>query len=126
MPEYNLPTILTLLRIASIPLLAIVYYLPWEYSNWLCTGIFIAAAITDWLDGHLARKMELETKFGAFLDPVADKLMVAIILVLIVQTEAKIFLTILPPLLSEEKLLLHRSGNGWPRSGKEIRWLSRI
>ncbi|MGR9073050.1 MAG: CDP-diacylglycerol--glycerol-3-phosphate 3-phosphatidyltransferase [Gammaproteobacteria bacterium] len=94
MLEYNLPTILTLMRIASIPLLVVVYYLPWQYSNFLCTVIFVAAAITDWLDGHLARKMDMETTFGAFLDPVADKLMVAIILVLIVQTEANTLLTV--------------------------------
>jgi CDP-diacylglycerol--glycerol-3-phosphate 3-phosphatidyltransferase len=83
--EFNLPTNLTLLRIALIPLLAIVFYLPWEYSNITCTVIFMFAAFTDWLDGYLARKMGLETAFGAFLDPVADKLMVAIVLVLIVQ-----------------------------------------
>ncbi len=85
--EFNLPTNLTLLRIALIPLLAVVFYLPWEYSNIACTLIFMFAAFTDWLDGYLARKMQLETAFGAFLDPVADKLMVAIVLVLIVQVQ---------------------------------------
>mgnify|MGYP000689227640 CR=1 FL=1 len=92
--EFNLPTNLTLLRIALIPLLAIVFYLPWQYSNIACTGIFIIAAFTDWLDGYLARKMNLETAFGAFLDPVADKLMVAIVLVLIVQEHNNVLLTI--------------------------------
>ncbi|MFK5947379.1 MAG: CDP-diacylglycerol--glycerol-3-phosphate 3-phosphatidyltransferase [Methylococcales bacterium] len=86
--EFNLPTNLTLLRIALIPLLAVVFYLPWEYSNMACTFIFIVAGFTDWLDGYLARKMSLETAFGAFLDPVADKLMVAFVLVLIVQQQA--------------------------------------
>jgi len=85
--EFNLPTYLTFLRIALIPLLAVVFYLPWEYSNIACSGIFVIAALTDWLDGYLARKMSLETAFGAFLDPVADKLMVAFVLVLIVQAE---------------------------------------
>ena len=85
--EFNIPTYLTLLRIALIPLLAIVFYLPWEYSNIACTVIFVIAAFTDWLDGYLARKMSLETAFGAFLDPVADKLMVAFVLVLIVQAQ---------------------------------------
>jgi len=92
--EFNLPTNLTLLRIALIPLLAIVFYLPWEYSNFACTGIFFIAGFTDWLDGYLARKMGLETAFGAFLDPVADKLMVAIVLVLIVQQQADVSLAI--------------------------------
>jgi len=94
MLEYNVPTILTLLRIASIPLLVVLYYLPWDYSNLVCTVIFILAAVTDWLDGYLARKMGQETAFGAFLDPVADKLMVAIVLILIVQSEASVYIAI--------------------------------
>ncbi|MCK4841822.1 MAG: CDP-diacylglycerol--glycerol-3-phosphate 3-phosphatidyltransferase [Methylococcales bacterium] len=92
--ELNLPTSLTLLRIALIPLLTIVFYLPWQYSNLACTIIFIIAGFTDWLDGYLARKMKLETAFGAFLDPVADKLMVAFVLVLIVQAQADISVAI--------------------------------
>jgi CDP-diacylglycerol--glycerol-3-phosphate 3-phosphatidyltransferase len=90
--EYNIPTYLTLLRIALIPLLAVVFYLPWAYSNVACTFIFIFAGFTDWLDGYLARKMQLETPFGAFLDPVADKLMVAFVLVLVVQQQANPYL----------------------------------
>lgn len=92
--KFNLPTYLTLLRIALIPLLAIVFYLPWEYSKLACTLIFLFAGFTDWLDGYLARKLSLETAFGAFLDPVADKLMVAFVLVLVVQAEASPWLAI--------------------------------
>jgi CDP-diacylglycerol--glycerol-3-phosphate 3-phosphatidyltransferase len=92
--EFNLPTNITLLRIALIPLLTVVFYLPWQYSNLACTLIFILAGITDWLDGYLARKMQMETPFGAFLDPVADKLMVACVLVLIVQQQASPYLAI--------------------------------
>lgn len=77
-----------------IPLLAIVFYLPWEYSRIASTGIFLFAGFTDWLDGYLARKLNLETAFGAFLDPVADKLMVAFVLVLVVQAEANPYLAI--------------------------------
>lgn len=91
---FNLPTHLTLLRIALIPLLAIVFYLPWEHANVACTLIFLLAGFTDWLDGYLARKMQLETKFGAFLDPVADKLMVAVVLVLLVQKIPDVYLAI--------------------------------
>jgi CDP-diacylglycerol--glycerol-3-phosphate 3-phosphatidyltransferase len=75
-------------------LLTVVFYLPWHYSNLLCTLIFIAAGITDWLDGYLARKMQQETPFGAFLDPVADKLMVAFVLVLLVQQQASPYLAV--------------------------------
>jgi len=92
--KFNLPTYLTLLRIAMIPLLAVVFYLPWEYNRLVSTGIFMFAGFTDWLDGYLARKMNLETAFGAFLDPVADKLMVAFVLVLVVQAEASPYLAI--------------------------------
>jgi CDP-diacylglycerol--glycerol-3-phosphate 3-phosphatidyltransferase len=92
--EFNLPTNLTLLRIGFIPLLAIVFYLPWEHAHVASTCIFVVAAFTDWLDGYLARKMSLETAFGAFLDPVADKLMVAFVLVLIVQAQASASLAI--------------------------------
>lgn len=92
--EYNLPTIITLLRIALIPLLTVIFYLPWAYSNVMCTFVFILAGFTDWLDGYLARKMNMETPFGAFLDPVADKLMVACVLVLIVQQQGSPYLAI--------------------------------
>ncbi len=92
--EYNIPTNLTLLRIALIPLVAIVFYLPWQNANVACTLLFMVAGFTDWLDGYLARKMKLETAFGAFLDPVADKLMVAFVLVLIVQTQDSVALAV--------------------------------
>ncbi len=92
--ELNLPIYLTLLRIILIPLLAIFFYLPWEYARKLCTFIFFVAAVTDWLDGYYARKLGMVSSFGAFLDPVADKLMVAIVLVLLVQDEGSVALAI--------------------------------
>jgi cardiolipin synthase len=77
----NLPNLITLLRIVLIPLIVGVFYLPdaWltdEGKNIAATAIFIIAAITDWLDGYLARKLNQMSAFGAFLDPVADKLVV--------------------------------------------------
>ncbi len=92
--KFTLPTYLTFMRIGLIPLLSVVFYLPWEHARLACALLFILAALTDWLDGYLARKMGLESKFGAFLDPVADKLMVAFVLVLIVQAEASPYLAI--------------------------------
>jgi len=80
------PMILTLLRIALIPVLVLFFYLPYTWANLAAAAVFILAAITDWLDGYVARRMGLMSKFGAFLDPVADKLMVATALVLMVQT----------------------------------------
>lgn len=82
--KMTFPMILTLLRIALIPVLVIFFYLPYAWAPLATAGVFILAAITDWLDGHLARRMGLMSAFGAFLDPVADKLMVATALVLMV------------------------------------------
>ncbi|KAK7272781.1 hypothetical protein RIF29_13820 [Crotalaria pallida] len=79
----TLPTILTLARIAAVPLLVATFYLDGRRGTAACTIIFTAAAVTDWLDGYIARKMNLNSTFGAFLDPVADKLMVAATLVLL-------------------------------------------
>lgn len=80
------PMILTLMRIALIPVLVLFFYLPYPWSNFVAAIIFIVAAITDWLDGYLARRMQLMSKMGAFLDPVADKLMVATALVIMVHS----------------------------------------
>lgn len=79
----TLPTILTLGRVAAVPLLVSTFYVDSWWGTTATTSIFIAAAITDWLDGYLARKLGSGSAFGAFLDPVADKLMVAAILVLL-------------------------------------------
>ncbi|XP_071734553.1 CDP-diacylglycerol--glycerol-3-phosphate 3-phosphatidyltransferase 2-like [Rutidosis leptorrhynchoides] len=79
----TLPTILTIARVAAVPILISTFYMDSRLGTTATTGIFIAAAITDWLDGYLARRMNLGTAFGAFLDPVADKLMVAATLVLL-------------------------------------------
>lgn len=83
--RFNLPTYLTLTRIVLIPVVVILFYLPWHLAHVACAVVFGIAGITDWLDGYLARRMSQTTLFGAFLDPVADKLMVAVTLVLIVQ-----------------------------------------
>ena len=81
----TLPTALTLFRIALLPVMVIVFYAPFRGANIVAAAIFIAAAITDWLDGWIARRYGLGSAFGAFLDPVADKLMVAVTLFLLVQ-----------------------------------------
>lgn len=85
-PGINLPNLLTWARVIAIPLLVIVYYLPYDIAtlNLVAMAIFLAAAVTDWLDGYLARKLGQQTTFGAFLDPVADKLLVCSALVVIV------------------------------------------
>ena len=86
---WNVPNTLTLLRIALIPVLVVVFYLPLAWSNLASTAVFGLAALTDWFDGYLARKLGQSSPFGAFLDPVADKLIVAVALVMLVQANPK-------------------------------------
>lgn len=83
--QLNAPILLTLLRIALIPVLVLCFYLPTGWSNELAVVVFVTAAVTDWADGFLARRWDQLSDFGAFLDPVADKLMVAVALVLLVE-----------------------------------------
>jgi CDP-diacylglycerol--glycerol-3-phosphate 3-phosphatidyltransferase len=90
----NIPNILTLLRIALIPILVVLYYLPFNWVNAACGTVFAVACFTDWLDGYLARKLDQSTTLGAFLDPVADKLIVAVALVLLCVTYATPWMTI--------------------------------
>lgn len=80
----SLPNLLTFFRMFLAPTLIVAFYLPGRFSHILATIIFIAAALTDFMDGYLARSLRRETKFGAFLDPVADKLVVSVALILIV------------------------------------------
>ncbi|MDR2872072.1 MAG: CDP-diacylglycerol--glycerol-3-phosphate 3-phosphatidyltransferase [Xanthomonadaceae bacterium] len=83
--KLTVPTWLTMLRIMLIPVLILVFYLPYKWTNFASAGVFALASITDWLDGWIARRYQQHSAFGAFLDPVADKLMVAVALFLIVQ-----------------------------------------
>ncbi|MDY0071299.1 MAG: CDP-diacylglycerol--glycerol-3-phosphate 3-phosphatidyltransferase [Thauera sp.] len=87
MSRINIPNALTLGRVALVPVFVVVFYLPFQWSYAVSAAIFAIAAITDWLDGYLARRLNQSTPFGAFLDPVADKVMVAIALVLLVERE---------------------------------------
>lgn len=82
----NIPTLLTWLRIGLLPVIVAVFYMDGDWARPLCSFIFVIAGVTDWLDGYLARRMSLESRFGAFLDPVADKLMVMVALVLMVES----------------------------------------
>ncbi len=92
--KVNLPTAITLFRIALIPLFVLVYYLPFSWANIAATALFGFASITDWVDGYLARSMQQESSFGAFLDPVADKLMVVVVIVLLVEANPSIFVSL--------------------------------
>ncbi len=92
--KVTVPTMLTLLRIVLIPVLVLVFYLPYPWTNFAAAFIFAFASITDWLDGWIARRYNQFSAFGAFLDPVADKLMVAVALLLIVQKHPTIWMAL--------------------------------
>ena len=95
---WTLPTIMTWTRIVAIPLIVGVFYLPLAESlrNLIATALFIVFAATDWLDGYLARKLDQQSAFGAFLDPVADKFLVcASLLVLVHLNRADVFVALI-------------------------------
>ena len=86
--KLNLANLLTLLRIAAIPVVVICFYSPIEYARPIAAILFGLAAVTDMIDGWVARRFGQMSRFGEFLDPVADKLMVAIVLVMLVQAQS--------------------------------------
>lgn len=90
----NIPNALTILRILLIPVLVVVFYLPFHNHLIVAAVIFALGAVTDWIDGYLARRLGQMTPFGAFLDPVADKLMVAVTLVLLVERHDTVLFTL--------------------------------
>ncbi|GLR75914.1 CDP-diacylglycerol--glycerol-3-phosphate 3-phosphatidyltransferase [Aliivibrio sifiae] len=90
----TIPNILTFIRLALIPVFVVVFYLPYEWSAVAAAMVFWVAGFTDWLDGLLARKLGQTSRFGAFLDPVADKVMVAAALILITEHYHSIWITI--------------------------------
>lgn len=90
----NVPNTLTGVRIFLVPVLVIVFYLPFNWASMACAAVFAIAALTDWADGYLARRLSQVSTFGAFLDPVADKLMVAVALVLLLHRDPALWLVI--------------------------------
>lgn len=90
----SIPNLLTYARIILIPCFVVAFYLPIQHSGFIAAAIFCIAGITDWLDGFLARVLNQTSRFGEFLDPVADKLMVAVALVLLVGEYASIWLSL--------------------------------
>lgn len=90
----TLPLTLTVARVAAIPVVLALFFLDWHYSRYAATVLYAAAGITDWLDGWLARRWNQTSKFGAFLDPVADKLLVAVCLVMLLRDDPSAILAV--------------------------------
>lgn len=101
----QIPNALTVLRVLSIPVLLWSYLAPLE-KGWLPVLLFLAIGLTDWLDGFLARRWQVESKFGAFLDPAADKLLVVSILVVLVGEQNTLYFTIPALLVIFRELLM--------------------
>jgi len=97
--HFNLPNSLTWFRIGLIPLVILAYNLPFDWAAPLAAWLFAIAAITDGLDGYLARRLSQTSAFGAFLDPVADKVIVCVALLLIVQTDQRVLVLIIAAII---------------------------
>lgn len=130
---FNLPIFLTWLRIVAIPLLVGLYFIPTVYldAHWrdiLATILFTGAALTDWLDGYLARKWNQTSAFGAFLDPVADKLMVSAALLVLLQigrTEVLVALIIIGREITISALREWMAQMG-ARASVAVHWLGKV
>jgi CDP-diacylglycerol--glycerol-3-phosphate 3-phosphatidyltransferase len=116
--NWNLPNILTLTRVLCIPLLVAVFYFAGSFAGLAAAVIFVLAAITDWLDGWLARLLKQESEFGAFLDPVADKLIVATALVLLVDHYDSIWLTLAAIVIIGREILVSALREWMARRGQ--------
>lgn len=90
----NFPTVLTILRAVLAPLVIIAFYADFSYHYWIAAVLFFVAGLTDWLDGYIARKFNLSSNFGAFLDPLADKILVAGVLIMLVEHYRTLWITI--------------------------------
>jgi len=102
----HLPNTLTWLRIFLIPLFVVCFYLPWEWARLITAALFAIAGITDWLDGYLARSMSVTSDLGAFLDPVADKLLVVSALILLVSEANLPFFSIAAVIIAGREIVI--------------------
>lgn len=99
MPLTSLPNLLTLSRIVAVPVVVATFYVAGDYARWFGCALFTAAAVTDWLDGQLARRWAQQSEIGRFLDPIADKLLVAATLLMLTATSRLPAGAILPALV---------------------------
>lgn len=126
----NIPNILTSIRILMIPVLVAVYYLPFEERYIAAALIFMVAGFTDWLDGYLARKMNQSTPLGAFLDPVADKLIVTTALVVLTAAFANPLVTIPAVIIVGREIVISALREWMAELGKRssiaVSWLGKV
>ncbi|MED5523700.1 CDP-diacylglycerol--glycerol-3-phosphate 3-phosphatidyltransferase [Gallaecimonas pentaromativorans] len=126
----TIPNLLTLFRLLLIPIFLVLFYVPVSWAHYGAAFIFWLAAITDWLDGYLARKLQQTTPFGAFLDPVADKVMVTAALVLIVEDYQSLWVTV-PAIIMISREIVISALREWmaelgKRSHVAVSWIGKV
>jgi CDP-diacylglycerol--glycerol-3-phosphate 3-phosphatidyltransferase len=102
----TLPTLITLFRILMIPVMVLLFYSEHKLSNIFATAVFVAGALTDWLDGWVARRYGMYSDFGAFLDPVADKLAVTVALFLVVEAHPTAWMALLSAVIVSREITI--------------------
>ena len=115
---WTVPNCITLFRVILIPVFVVVYFLDWKWAHEAGAFIFWLAAITDWFDGWLARTLNQESEFGAFMDPVADKLIVATALVLLVAHYDNVWITLAAMVIIGREILVSALREWMARSGR--------
>lgn len=128
--KMNIPIFLTFFRIALIPFFIITFYLPISIAPFLTTLIFFIAGVTDWFDGYLARRWKQTTRFGAFLDPVADKVMITVALTLVVE-HYNVFWITLPAVIMISREIIISALREWmaevgERGVVAVSWLGKV
>ncbi|TXK65614.1 CDP-diacylglycerol--glycerol-3-phosphate 3-phosphatidyltransferase [Alkalisalibacterium limincola] len=126
----TIPTWLTLFRIALIPVLVLVWFLPFNWTNFAAALVFALGALTDWADGWIARRYGMYSAFGAFLDPVADKLAVAVALLLIVQRHPDWFMVLMAAVIIGREITISALREWMAALGERARvkvaWVGKI
>ena len=102
----TIPTLITLFRILMIPVMVLLFYWKHPWSNIFTTAVFVAGALSDWVDGWIARRFEMYSAFGAFLDPVADKLAVTVALFLVVEYHSTWPITLLAAIIVSREITI--------------------
>ncbi|WP_440053384.1 CDP-diacylglycerol--glycerol-3-phosphate 3-phosphatidyltransferase [Pseudoalteromonas sp. T1lg65] len=127
---WNIPNALTIFRLLLIPVFAIVFYLPYSWAFFAAAFIFWLASITDILDGYLARKLDQSTPFGAFLDPVADKVMVSVALVILATFYQNAFITLSALIIISREIVISALREWMAEQGKRghvaVSWLGKF
>ncbi|ASA54291.1 CDP-diacylglycerol--glycerol-3-phosphate 3-phosphatidyltransferase [Vibrio gazogenes] len=126
----NIPNILSLIRLFLIPVFVVAFYLPYSWSSFAAAVVFWVAGITDWLDGMLARKLQQTSRFGAFIDPVADKVLVATALILITEHFHSIWITIPAVTMIAREIIISALREWMAEIGKRasvaVSWIGKV